>query len=174
MAEFFYCLKNEWGNYFNTLKNISYDKEKKEYMCNCSTLRFDFDMFTENEFSHPIPSSVDTIMVNENEKIIYLIEFKNQTCANIDNNEVRKKVHDSLNNLPVLIKNCNVNIKEYDLIVGIVYNDKKVYTYRNRICSSAIQFGLGYFKEQKRIKNAVTKDIEWFKKEYLRIKRSIK
>ncbi|WP_024791204.1 hypothetical protein [Lebetimonas sp. JS032] len=68
MAELFFCLKKLCEtnsiNCFNVLKQIS--------------MGFDFDYFVENFFSHPLPSSVDTIFFDENEKKLFLIKFKNK------------------------------------------------------------------------------------------------
>ena len=176
MAEIFYCIKNICKNFkincFNSLKNISADNndinKEKIYLCQCQSQRLDFDFFVKKYFNHPIPSSVDTILFYEKNKKLYLIEFKNQKCSDIDNNEIKKKIFDSINVLKEISKRCNVKFDEYTLYVGIVYNDKP--KWRRRICSNTIQFGLEYFKEQNMIKDVKTNDIEWFKKKYLSIK----
>ena len=178
MAEIFYCIKNICKNLgincFNSLKNISYDKVNGNYLCNCNIKRLDFDLFSEKYCSHPIPSSVDTILFNEENKKIYLIEFKNQRCSNIDNNEIRKKIFDSIEILKNISEKCNVKFNEYLIYIGIVYNDTSKWRYRNRICSNTIQFGLEYLKEQNIVKEIKTNDIEWFKKQYLQIKDKVK
>ena len=175
MADIFYCFKKNCENMgvdcFKSLKNISYDKDKKEYLCNCKTKRLDFDLFVKKYYSHPIPSSVDTILFDEKDRKLYLVEFKNQRCKNIDNNEIKKKISDSIDILRNISKNCNVKFDEYILYVGIVYNDKP--KWRRGICSNTIQFGLEYFKEQNLIKDVKTNDIDWIKKEYLKIKNKI-
>lgn len=175
MAEIFYCIKqiceNKKINCFVSLKNISYDKNNSLYLCNCNTERFDFDFFVKDYFNHPIPSSVDTILFDEKNKELYLIEFKNQKCSDIDNNEIKKKISDSIKILKNIAKKCNVRFNEYSLYVGVVYNDTP--KWKRRICSNTIQFGLEYFKEQNLIKEVKTNDIEWFKKKYLKIKNKI-
>ncbi len=176
MAEFFYCFqklcKDLNFSCFNSLHNISYDKTKKEYLCSCHTYRLDFDFFVEQWSSHPRPSSVGTILFDEHEKKVYLIEFKNQKCSNIDNEEIKKKVSDSIKTLKELAKKCNIKFNDYALYVGIVYNDQP--KWKRGICSNTIQFGLEYFKEQKLIKDVKTNDIEWFKKKYKTMKTILK
>jgi len=172
MAELRYCFKQNCErlelNCLNSLKNISYDKDKNEYLCNCQSERLDFDFFVENYCSHPFPSSVDTVLFDEKIKKLYLVEFKNQKCNDIDNKKIRKKVKDTINILKKLSSICNINFNSYDIFVAIVYNDKP--KWKRGICANTIQFGLEYFKEQNIIKDVKTNDIEWFKKEYLRIK----
>ena len=172
MADFWYCFKQKCEklklNCLNDLKHISYDKSKNQYLCYCQNKRLDFDLFVENYCSHPLPSSVDTVLLDEKAKKLYLVEFKNQKCSDVDNKEIRKKVEDTINILKQLAKVCSVNFKNYDIFVAIVYNDKP--KWRNGICSNTIQFGLEYFKEQNIIKDVKTNDIEWFKKKYLQIK----
>jgi hypothetical protein len=175
MAEILYCFKQVCEkmniNCFNTLKNISYDKENRFYLCQCNSNRFDFDLFVEEYYSHPIPSSVDTIFFDEINKKLYLIEFKNQKCSEIDSQKIKNKVENTIDIIKSISKNCGVKFKEYKIIVGIVYNDKP--KWRRGICSNTIQFGLEYLKEQNIIKDVKTNDIEWFKKEYFRIKNDI-
>jgi len=175
MADFWYCFKQKCEklklNCLNDLKNISYDKSKNEYLCNCQSKRLDFDLFVENYCSHPLPSSVDTVLFDEKAKKLYLVEFKNQKCSDIDNNEIRKKIEDTIRILKELSILCNVNFENYDIFVAIIYNDKP--KWQRGICSSTIQFGLEYFKEQKIIKDVKTNDIEWFKKKYFQIKDKI-
>jgi len=175
MADFWYCFKQKCENLklncFNSLKSISWDKDNNEYLCNCKSERLDFDFFVEKYCSHPIPSSVDTILFDEKDKKLSLVEFKNQKCSDIDNNEIRKKVEDTINILKELARECNVNFKNYNIFVAVVYNDRP--KWKRKICSNTIQFGLEYFKEQNIIKDVKTNDIEWFKKKYFQIKDKI-
>jgi len=167
MDKFFLCIKQKiCSECLNTLKNISYDKENQVFLCNCDTKRIDFDKLTDKYCPHPNPPSVDTIIFNKIDKKIYLIEFKNQKCSNINNEEIKRKVESSINVLKDLAKKCNVNFKDYLIYVGIVYNDKS--KWKRGICSNTIQFGLEYFKEQGLIKDVKTNDIDWFKKLYER------
>jgi len=166
MADFYYFFKN----YFRPLKEISYDKDKKEYLCECNTERLDFDDFVSKNYK-PTPSSVDTIFFNEKEKKIYLVEFKNQKCSEIENNEIKKKIKDTIQILKDFSKKCNVKFSNYVIYAAVVYNDKP--KWRRGICANTIQFGLEYLKEQNIIRDVKTNDIDWFKKEYLRIKNLI-
>ncbi|WP_156921097.1 MULTISPECIES: hypothetical protein [unclassified Lebetimonas] len=149
------------------------DSAKKVHLCDCGDKRFDFDYFVENFFSHPLPSSVDTIFFDENEKKLFLIEFKNQKCSQIDNDEIKKKILDSIEVLKSISKkNCNLKFNNYELYVGIVYNDEP--QWKRGICKNTIQFGLEYLKEQHIVKDVKTNDIKWFQKEYFKIKNFVK
>jgi len=168
MRKMFECFQRKYNCCFDTLKNISYDKQKKEFLCFCESRRLDFDKFTLTFFKHPLPSSVDTLLFDEIDKILYLVEFKNQKCSQIDNEEIKKKVLDSINSLRVIAQSCNIRIKNYKFFVCIVYSDKD--KWKRKICSNTIQFGLEYFKERGIVFDVRTNDIEWFKKKYLSLK----
>jgi hypothetical protein len=170
MDKFYDCIKEICSNYrcFNDLKKISYDKDKKEFLCNCNTQRIDFDDFSDKYYGHPNPPSVDTIFFDKIDKKIYLIEFKNQKCSKIDNIEIKNKVKSSIEILKDLAKKCNVKFKNYYLYICIIYSDGN--KWKRGVCSNTIQFGLEYFKEQGLVKDIKTNDIEWFKSQYVRIK----
>ena len=78
MAELSYILKENFLDSFDTLKNTSYDKENNIYMCRSDMLVVDFDKLTRVLNPKKQPSSYDTLIVEERNKKVFCVEFKNQ------------------------------------------------------------------------------------------------
>ena len=65
MAELKYIFRQHFANSFDTLKNTSLDKENGIYMCQSAMQVIDFDDVTKKLYTHPTPSSYDSIIIEE-------------------------------------------------------------------------------------------------------------
>jgi len=95
MAEMSYIFKQKFSDSFDTLKNTSYDKENKIYLCNSSMRVIDFDDVTKKMYPKKQPSSYDSIIIEEKDKKVFYIEFKNQDKTDISN----KRLHTQLSHI---------------------------------------------------------------------------
>jgi hypothetical protein len=53
---------------------------------------FDFDCFVKTLYPKKQPASYDALLVNEKNKRVYCIEFKNQKPSEIDKSNIQKKL----------------------------------------------------------------------------------
>ena len=83
-----------------SLRDISYDSDEKEYMCDSTLYVFNFDELKDWYVANcsmnvtQVPCSVDALWLDE-EHIVF-VEFKNGKIGPTENNEIIFKVYDSL------------------------------------------------------------------------------
>ncbi len=165
MAEFSYILKQKFLESFDTLKNTSYDKENSVYMCQSELLVVDFDKVTRVLNPKKQPSSYDSLIVEEKEKKVFCVEFKNQKESDISNINLHKKVKNSENTFKQICLENNVNKGNYTFILCIVYKSTpSKYRYR-RFKENIIHFQLEQYKGNY-FDDIITNDILFFKKEF--------
>jgi len=111
----------------------------------------------------PYPSSYDALLIEEADKNVFCIEFKNQTESKIDNTRLKKKVIDSDSTLKKICSENSVSKKSYKYKLCIVYKTQKL-KYR-RFKENIVKFGLEEF-EGNQVNKIITNDIEFFKKEF--------
>lgn len=162
MAEFSYVLKENYLSSFDTLKNTSYDKNNNDYMCQSDLKVLDFDKLTKELNLNKQPSSYDALLI-KNEKV-YCVEFKNQTVSDIKNNNIQKKVEDSIKTIKNICNEHNIQQKDYDFFLCVVYKQDKNKKKYHRFKENIVHFGLNKYKN--RFKNIITNDIKFFKKEF--------
>ena len=170
MNKFLYCLKKQNLEYFSTLKETSYDKDNKIYLCNNTTEEvIDFDELIKKRYPKKQPSSVDAILTYplEREIKLYLIEFKNQITAKIDNQEIRKKLTNSIDTLKDIFSKCNISFNSTKLFYCVVYK-KQTSTWMDKIKENVIRFGLEEFEGQL-VDGIFTNDVERMREKYNKI-----
>lgn len=131
----------------STLKETSKDKAKNpaEYMTDCNIPVFDFDRI-KDWYTHNFlkgvsltPASNDALFVSE--KRIIFLEFKNGKIDGIENNEIYRKIYDSLLMLLDQKMECSQFIKGFESDISfsrkhieyvLVYNQEKYNKYKTR------------------------------------------
>jgi len=164
MAEFSYIIKTKYQDTLDTLKNTSFDKNNNIYLCQSDMKVVDFDALTLKLHPQKQPASYDALIVEESDKEIFCIEFKNQHKTDINNQQLRKKVVDSDATLKKLCKENNIAKDNYKYKLCIVYKRDTKYKYR-RFKENIVRFGLENYKG-KYFDSVVTNDIVFFRKEF--------
>jgi hypothetical protein len=130
----------------DTLKNTSHDKENDVYLCNSQLSVVDFDQLTKILYPKQQPASFDALLIEEIEKKVFCIEFKNQENSNIKNQQIQKKAVDSIETLTHFCASHKINLKSYRLIACVVYKpSNNSYSYR-RFKENVIHFGLDCYQ----------------------------
>lgn len=141
-------LKKYFQNYLSSLKETSYDKNNKEYLCYSNKEVVNFDDFTQNtsDFAFKKSKSCDALYLPDDRKEVYCIEFKN---GKIKNDNIKGKYIASLINLQTIFQKENIAVKNYQFYFFVVYkNPTNMGAYKNRGLQNEIQFGLDDEKEK--------------------------
>lgn len=167
MAEMSYIIKTKYSNSLDSLKNASYDKENKVYMCQSDMEVVNFDNLTFELYPNKQPASYDALLIEEDIENIFCIEFKNQKTSDIDNTQLHKKVKDSDTTLKKLCSENNINKNDYNYKLCIVYKQDATKPQYRRFKENIIHFGLDvysgvYFDE------IITNEISFFQKEFMK------
>lgn len=125
--------KKQYKSYEDSLKNASFDKENKEYLClkedkiiNFEKLSLDFD-------GEKGKKRVDALF--EKNKELFLVEFKNQKQSDIDKEDIKGKFKDSLNLLEKLFNELNLSFRDFKIHLYLVMKEasgSEVYKARDR------------------------------------------
>lgn len=166
MADLDYILRNnsDYKQCWKSLKETSFDKKNEIYLCQSNMQVFDFDCIVKILYPNKQPASYDTLIVNQKNKLVYCVEFKNQEPSDIDNNNIQNKL---INGKDILIDLCKQNSVQQDLytfIYCVVFKKNKE-GYRNGIKNSTIRFNLEQYKKQY-FDEIITNDIVFFTKEF--------
>jgi hypothetical protein len=165
MAELSYIIKQNYKSSFDTLKHTSYDKENSVYMCQSSMKVVDFDHLTKDLYPQKQPSSYDSLIIDEETKKVFCVEFKNQQKSHIKNTELHKKVKNSDETIRYICSEYNVAKSDYTFILCVVYKENPSnYRYR-RFEKNIIHFELDVYTG-KYFSKIITNDIDFFKKEF--------
>lgn len=88
--------KFDYSRYFTTLKETSYDKRNRIYMCESDLKVVDFDKLKDEYIKglklSDAPSSCDSLYLELKDRIVF-IEFKN---GKVEKYNIRKKIYDSI------------------------------------------------------------------------------
>lgn len=140
-------IKQELKDYTDTLKNISYDKNNNEYMCNSEIEVFNFDSYKEKTYKNK--KSFDGLYLNLNDNEVYCLEFKNQKTCNINNQDIQGQYEDGIEILFDLLRSNNINIKEYKFYFFVIFsNSNEITQYRRGFKETEIFFGLEDKREE--------------------------
>ena len=163
MASVNYIFRDKYNSHKTTLKDTSYDKDNRVYLCNDERQEvYDFDDIVKKLYPAKQPASYDALIIYNND--IYCIEFKNQKYSNIDNSSIKNKLKNSKEVMDKIFKENNINIKNYKFIYCVAYkNDQS--KWRRGITKDVIQFGLEEYKG-KYYDEIFTNDIDYFTNEY--------
>jgi hypothetical protein len=111
------------------------------------------------------PPSYDSLIIEESEKKVFFVEFKNQNRSDISTQNIHKKIKSSDNTLKEICKNYNVKRDSYLYTLCVVYKQtNSQYQYR-RFEKNIIHFELEQYIP-KYCNNIITNDILFFKKEF--------
>lgn len=166
MAELSYVLRNntQYTDCTESLKETSKDKEHNEYLCQSSMEVYDFDCIVKKLYPSKQPSSYDSLIIDEDKKMVYYIEFKNQIPSQINNANIKKKLTNGKDVLDNICSNDNVQKKDYQFIYCVVH--KAVQNrYGNPLVDRETKFELKAYKGS-HFDKIVTNDINFFKNEF--------
>lgn len=166
VAELSYILKSkyEYNECLDTLKETSKDTQNNEYLCQSDMLVYDFDCIVKKLYPQKQPASYDSLMIDENRKIVYCIEFKNQIPSAIKNQNIVKKLTNGKEILDTICDNDNVQKRDYRFIYCVVHKATKT-RYKNHISDREIKFELQQYKGTY-FDDIVTNNIDFFKNEF--------
>ena len=159
----------EYSSYKSSFKETSLDDNNNIYLCNDTSQEvINFDKLIENLYpnSNIRPKSFDAIFIYE--KLIFLVEFKNQKPSKIDNKEVQKKLEDGKIELLKLFTQLNIQKNDYNFIYCVAYKECKEPTsrYKCGVEKGKTQFGLEKFIESSFVKKVYTENVSFFTKEF--------
>jgi len=166
VAELSYVLRNntQYTDCTESLKETSKDKEHNEYLCQSSMEVYDFDCIVKKLYPSKQPSSYDSLIIDEDKKMVYCIEFKNQIPSQINNANIKKKLTNGKDVLDNICSNDNVQKKDYQFIYCVVH--KAVQNrYGNPLVDRETKFELKAYKGS-HFDKIVTNDINFFKNEF--------
>jgi len=163
VAELSYALQNkiDYSECKESLKKTSKDTENNEYLCQSSMEVYDFDCIVKKLYPQKQPSSYDSLIVDENRKIVYCIEFKNQIPSQIKNANIKKKLTNGKEVLDNICTNENVQKKDYKFIYCVVHKPAHN-RYGNPLVDRELKFELKSYKDIY-FDKIVTNDINYFK-----------
>ena len=165
MAEWGYVIRTSFPQAYDTLKHTSYDTANGVYLCQSHLSVIDLDALTRELHPHLQPASFDALLIEEENKKIFCIEFKNQTTSAISSQQIQKKAADSLATLSTFCSENNVNFSEYRIIACVVYKaDNSPYTYR-RFKENIVHFGLEAYQGSG-FEKIITNGIDFFTREF--------
>ncbi|MCF6245368.1 MAG: hypothetical protein L3J43_10065 [Sulfurovum sp.] len=166
MAELSYVLKesSKYSECVESLKETSKDTNNNEYLCKSSMEVYDFDCIVKKLYPLKQPSSYDSLIIDEDKKMVYCIEFKNQIPSQINNANIKKKLTNGKEVLDNICTNENVQKKDYKFIYCVVH--KPVHNrYGNPLVDRETKFELKVYKGT-HFDEIVTNDINFFKNEF--------
>lgn len=166
VADLSYVLHNnsDYAPCWKSLKETSFDKENKIYLCQSDMKVFDFDCIVKALYPKKQPASYDALIVNQEDKLVYCVEFKNQKPSEIDKKNIQKKLENGKYILTDICKQNNVQQHLYTFIYCVVFKKNKG-GYRNGIKNSTIRFDLEQYKNQY-FDEIITNDIVFFTREF--------
>ncbi len=166
VAELSYVFKNhsQYDECIESLKETSKDKENQQYLCESSMQVYDFDCIVKKIYPHKQPSSYDSLIIDENKKIVYCIEFKNQLPSQIKNANIQKKLTNGKEVLDNICVKGNVQKKDYQFIYCVVHKPVQN-RYGNPLLDREIKFELKAYSGNC-FDSIVTNDINFFKNEF--------
>ena len=159
----------EYSSYKSSFKETSLDNDNGVYLCNDTSQEvINFDKLIENIYpnSNNRPKSFDAIYIYE--KLIFLVEFKNQKPSKIDNKEVQEKLVDGKTELLKQFTQLNIQKNDYNFIYCVAYKDCKepINRYKCGVEKGKIQFGLDKYMEKSFVKKVYTESVSFFTKEF--------
>jgi hypothetical protein len=90
VADLSYILHNNspYNDCWKSLKETSFDEKNKIYLCQSDMMVFDFDCIVKALYPKKQPASYDALIVNQEDKLVYCVEFKNQKPSEIDKRNI--------------------------------------------------------------------------------------
>ncbi len=159
-------LKAKLKDCISTFKQTSYDKNNKIYLCDDTKTQtvYNFDIYSKKQDKAQQKASPDAIYLNKD--TIYCVEFKNSELKNIKDRTMQNKFRSGAKLLKNLFKIQNLN--DYQFIFCIVYKKTERAIFSERFKNFGLQDinkELNYFYDK-----IITKDIEYYKKEFKQLK----
>lgn len=152
----------------STLCETSFDNENKEYLCSDRKTAnvYDFDSYVASKSNGvKLPASPDAIFIGD--KKLYFIEFKNQTPAKIDKENMRNKFKAGTVILKDLLKDFTP--KDVTFVFCVVHkNQSNKYFNSNYIEAMPARFGLE--EENRKLgsfySEIIGENIDFYKKKF--------
>lgn len=166
VAELSYIFKNnpQFVKCIESLKETSRDKEHNEYLCQSAMRVYDFDCIVKKLYPKKQPSSYDSLLIDEEKKIVYCVEFKNQVPSQINNANIKKKLTNGKEVLDSICSQGNVPKKDYQFIYCVVHKPVQN-RYSNPLVDRETKFELKAYKGNY-FDQIITNDIDFFKNEF--------
>jgi len=133
-------------------------------MCKSAMTVYDFDCIVKKLYPHKQPSSYDSLIIDEQSKIVYCVEFKNQVPSQINNSNIKKKLTNGKEVLDNICKEENIQKRDYQFIYCVVHKPARN-RYGNPMVDRETKFELKAYKG-KYFDKIVTNDINFFKNEF--------
>jgi len=161
-----------YTDYQSTFKETSCDDRHKDkeaiYLCHDETQTvINFDKLVEERYSgSKKPRTFDAIYVHEN--IIFCIEFKNQTTADIKNRIVQEKLESGKRELEELFAQLHIASKQYKYVYCVVYKNcyEEIQRYKSGVSKGAVLFCLQKYKEKHFVDEIFTDNVNFFTKAF--------
>jgi hypothetical protein len=166
VADLTYILHNNssYGECWKSLKETSFDEENDIYLCQSDMKVFDFDCIVKALYPEKQPASFDTLIVNEKDKLVYCVEFKNQKPSDVISSKIKDKLTNGKDILTNICQSNKIPPKSYAFLFCVVFK-KNRRGYRDGIKNSTIRFGLEQYKG-KYFDDIFTNDIVFFTREF--------
>ena len=166
VAELRYALsqKEQYTQCLKSLKETSEDSENQQHLCQSSMEVYDFDCIVKKLYPMKQPASYDALMVDEEKKLVYCIEFKNQRPSQINNANIKNKLTHGKEILDTICANENVTKKDYQFIYCVVHKPAQN-RYSNPLVDRETKFELKAYIGT-HFDKIVTNDIDFFKNEF--------
>ncbi len=162
----------EYTDYQSTFKETSCDQRHKNremvYLCHDQTQKvIDFDKLVQERYNgSKKPRTFDAVYVHKN--IIFCVEFKNQTTADIKNTIVQEKLESGKDELETIFAELNISSSNYKFVYCVVYKNYKeqIERYKSGISKGAVLFDLQKYKKRHFVDEIFTNNVNFFTKEF--------
>lgn len=141
-------LAQELGPFASTLKNTSFDDANQEHLCSDEVTGevYDFDAYVQTHCPYPTPASPDAIHIGH--KDLYFVEFKNETAAQVDGVQMRRKFEAGTRILQNLLQGFEAKDCQYHFCVVMKDQPRPRWMDFRHLENSSIKFGLQELNQQ--------------------------
>ncbi len=128
--------------YQATLKATSFDDANQQHLCQDETTPdvYDFDQYVREHCGLPIPASPDAIHIGH--KDLYFVEFKNETAAQVDGAQIRRKFEAGAGILQSLLQGFGAKDCQYHFCVVMKDQPRPRWMDFRHLENSKVKFGL--------------------------------
>ncbi len=167
-----YSLKAHLGKelevFASTLKATSFDYANKLHLCQDETTPdvYDFDRYVRERCGEPIPASPDAIHIGH--KDLYFVEFKNETAANVDGEQIRRKFKAGADILKNLLQGFGPKDCQHHFCVVMKDQPRPRWMDFRHVENSKVKFGLQALNQQLGdfYDHVVTESLDFYVREF--------
>ncbi len=161
-------LRRELDAFESTLKDTSYDDANQQYVCHDKTTPdvYDFDRYVRERCEYPFPASPDAIHIGH--KDLYFVEFKNETAAQVDGAQIRRKFEAGAGILQSLLQGFGAKDCQYHFCVVFKEQTRPRWMDFRHLENTAVKFGLQELNQQLGdfYDHVVTESLDFYVKEF--------